>query len=115
MKKWLFLFALCANILPYHGVVTLQLPAQDLRHMCDGPCSPVHQFIETPCREESCLARPERVQEQSCAPLQSPRHETAPTNNIPHVPFLCAPSLLRVAPQIPPHIEQTLLTTQKKE
>jgi hypothetical protein len=115
MKKWLFLFALSLHMLPYHGAITLQLPLQELRHMCDGPCSPVHEFVMVPCDEEACVARPERINEDPCTPLQSPQHESAPSLTMPTTLFTCAPEMVRVSPPNAPHIVQTILTTQKKE
>lgn len=115
MKKWLFLFALCAYMLPFHGAVTLQLPIKEYQHICDGPCSPVHEFVMVPCEEDVCVARPERTQDVPCSPLQSPQHETTPSPISPSTLFACAPESLQIIPPSIPHIVQTILTTQKKE
>ncbi len=115
MAKWLFLLVFSLHMLPYHGAVSLRIPEVQRMRACDGPCSPINQYIFIPCHEEECFARAQKVEAQHCTRVHGPRHDTVAAPLVASTLISCPTPQLIAAKIQAPHIPTHLLVTQKRE
>lgn len=115
MIKWLFLLVFSLHILPYHGAISLRIPEPVYTRACDGPCSPINEFIYIPCHEEACFARAEKIEEAICTTMHAPRSESVDVPAGVSSLTSCATQGLTVAKSLNPYIQTYILFTQKRE
>lgn len=115
MAKWFLIAVFALRMLPYNGALSLAIPEIQRTRACDGPCSPITEFIYVPCREQECFARHTQKTEWSCTQSSSARHDSTAPRAIPSITEDCVYEVAALKPVSAPHISQHILVTQKRE